>query len=51
MSDPTSSGGCWIVRYSDWSGIAVFATELEALRYANDNGVMQAEFHQWGEVR
>lgn len=43
--------GCWVARYSDWSGIAVFGSELEALRYTNDHDGMVASFVQWGEVR
>ena len=43
-------GGVWLATYSDWSGIAVFGDELEALRYANGRS-MQVEFKPWGEIR
>lgn len=46
-----SQSGCWVARYGDWSGIAVFGSELEALRYTNDHDGMVASFVQWGEVR
>lgn len=42
--------GFWLVYYSDWSGIAVFDTEIDALRYAVEKQ-MQVEFRQWGEIR
>lgn len=42
--------GFWLVYHSDWSGIAVFREELEALRHAVKHGA-QAEFHEWGPVR
>lgn len=45
-----ASAGVWIARHSDWSGIAVFATEIEALRYAVDHS-MQVAFMTWGEIR
>ncbi len=43
--------GCWVVYYADWSGIAVFGTEIDALRYANDNDGMRAEYVGWGLIR
>lgn len=43
-------GGCWIAYYSDWSGIAVFGTEIEALRHAVEHSMI-VQFFQWGEVR
>jgi hypothetical protein len=42
--------GFWLCRYGDWSGIAAFPTEVEALRYAVDKS-MTVEFVEWGEVR
>lgn len=41
--------GCWVAYYSDRSAIAVFGTELEALRHAVDR-TMSVRFQQWGEV-
>lgn len=43
-------GGVWVAYHSDWSGVGVFATELEALRYASSR-TMTVEFCQWGEIR
>jgi hypothetical protein len=42
--------GIWLAYYADWSGVAVFATEIEALRYAVGRS-MQVEFREWGEIR
>lgn len=42
--------GVWLAFHSDWSGIAVFATEIEALRHAQEH-TMTVEFRQWGEIR
>jgi hypothetical protein len=41
--------GVWLAYYSDYSGIAVFPTELEALKHAQSNG-MNVRFCRWGEV-
>lgn len=49
MCEP-APGGFWLAYYSDYSGFAVFATEIEALRYAVDRS-MQVEFKNWGEGR
>lgn len=35
--------GAWIAYYSDWSGMAVFADELNCLRYAVEHR-MDARF-------
>lgn len=43
------SPGCWVAFFSDWSGAAVFDDELEARRYADDNGGMNVRFVRWGE--
>lgn len=43
--------GCWVVYYSDWSGIAVFDTEIDALRHVNENDGMKAEYFGWGTIR
>lgn len=37
----------WIAYYSDWSNFAIFAHEIEALRYAVEHrmdGVQQVEY-------
>ena len=39
--------GCWVVYYSDRSGIAMFPTEIEALRVAVDRK-MECKFVEWG---
>lgn len=39
--------GVWMAYYSDHSGYAPFASELDALRYANGAG-MDVEFTPWG---
>lgn len=31
----------WVAYYTDWSGFAVFDSELEALRYAVDSCMMK----------
>jgi hypothetical protein len=33
-----SSEGVWIAYYGDWSGVAVFPSELAALRHSVDGG-------------
>lgn len=43
--------GVWVAHYGDWSSIAIFATEIEALRYAVARDGMTAEFMEWGEIR
>jgi hypothetical protein len=40
--------GVWLAFYRDWSGLAVFATEVEALRYAVGKG-MAVAFAKFGE--
>jgi hypothetical protein len=37
---PALPGGVWLAYYSDWSGMAVFATEIEALRYAVEKSMI-----------
>jgi hypothetical protein len=39
--------GVWLAYYNDWSGMAVFATEVEALRYAVQKG-MAVAFAKFG---
>lgn len=39
--------GCWVAYYSDRSGIAMFPTEIEALRVAVDRQ-MECKFVEWG---
>lgn len=40
--------GVWIARYPDCSGLAAFATEIEALRYAVEHN-MEVVHVPWGE--
>lgn len=44
-------GGAWVAYYSDWSGIAMFGTEIDALRYAVEHHGMSVKFFGWGEIR
>lgn len=37
--DAVPPGGVWLAYYRDWSGMAVFRTELDALRYAVEKGM------------
>lgn len=41
--------GVWIAYYSDRSAVAVFATEIDALRHAVERR-MEVRFQEWGEV-
>lgn len=43
--------GCWVVRYGDWSGIAIFGDELTALRYALEHNMDSCSFETWGQLR
>ncbi len=43
-------GGCWLAYYHDWSAMAVFDQEIDALRYALDK-TMAVRFVEWGAVR
>lgn len=43
-----AADGCWAAYYSDRSGVAIFATEIEALRYAVTNS-MQVCFWEFGQ--
>lgn len=45
---PASSTGCWVAYHSDWSGLALFADELEALRHAVANN-QSVGWASWGE--
>jgi hypothetical protein len=45
---PGRAGGVWIAYHSDGSGLVVFASELEALRYALPSG-MQVKFALFGD--
>lgn len=40
---------CWVARYADYSGIWVFASEVEALRYAVGAGMTVVEKFRSGE--
>lgn len=48
--DAPNPDGFWLCYHSDWSGIAVFSKEVEALRHAVEHQ-MHCEFHAWGAVR
>jgi hypothetical protein len=50
LQPPQPLSGVWLAYYTDWSGLAVFATEIEALRYAVDH-TMSVAFREWGEIR
>ena len=41
------AGGAWVAYYSDWSGVSIFATEIEALRHAVGKS-MEVGFFPWG---
>jgi hypothetical protein len=43
--------GPWMARHHDWSGIALFAEEIDALRYAIGHDMSVVERVAWGEVR
>lgn len=43
----TPPAGVWVAYYSDRSGCAIFATEVECLRYAVRH-TMEAHFVEWG---
>lgn len=40
--------GCWVAYHSDWSGLALFNDELEALRHAVGNA-MTVGWAVWGQ--
>lgn len=44
------TGGCWLAHHSDWSGFAVFGSELDALRHAVEHS-MTVVFAEWGMGR
>lgn len=41
------SDGAWVTYYNDWSGIAIFENEIDALRFAVANH-MDVKFVEWG---
>lgn len=45
--DPFGAG-VWVAYYADGSGFVMFATEVEALRHAVDNGMM-VRFARFGD--
>jgi hypothetical protein len=45
------SDGPWVARHHDWSGIGIFADEIDALRYAVEHGTSLVERVGWGELR
>jgi hypothetical protein len=47
MSETTE--GAWVAYNHDGSGVAIFATELDALRHANKYGGMPVIFVHFGE--
>lgn len=42
-----ANAGCWVAYYVDWSGMAVFNSELKAMRYAVEKS-MRVMFVPWG---
>lgn len=48
--EPETSSGVWVVYYGDFSAVAVFATEIEALRHAVENQ-MTVKRIGWGDIR
>lgn len=44
----TATQGCWVAHHPDWSSLALFHDELEALRYGVKHG-MQVRTVSWGE--
>lgn len=40
----------WVAHYGDWSGIAIFGEEIDALRYAVGNSMLVSPLMEWGEV-
>ncbi len=40
--------GCWVAYYLDRSAVALFASEIEALKYALPRA-MSVRFIKWGE--
>lgn len=40
--------GAWVAYYLDMRAVAVFATEVDALRYAQSNS-MEVKFVEYGE--
>lgn len=47
----TEQWSVWVAYYTDYSGIAVFETEIEALRFAVGKGMQVERFTSGGEVR
>jgi hypothetical protein len=50
-SGRSPSDGPWVARHHDWSGIGIFAEEIDALRYAIGHGMSLVERVGWGELR
>ena len=45
---PSSNKGAWVAYYPDLSGVAVFGSELEALRYAVSRSML-VKFVEYGK--
>ena len=43
----TAETGCWIAYYADHSGATLFASEIQALRFAIETG-MSVKFVEFG---
>lgn len=43
-----AENGCWLAYHGDFSGLAVFSEEVDALRYAVENS-MKVSYVLWGE--
>lgn len=50
QNDLVTYTGAWLAYYADQSGMAIFASEVEALRYAVEHS-MQVTFWQFGTDR
>lgn len=51
METKESVWQCWVAYHTDYSGIAVFSTEIEALRYAVEHGMKVERHESGGEIR
>ena len=40
---------CWLAFYDDWSAFRVFASEIEALRWAVEQSPVRVVRLRWGE--
>ena len=45
------TGWYWLAYYADWSGLAVFETEIDALRYAVDRSMQVMRVPTHADIR